>query len=305
MKTSNISEMFDSGGLIIQKSGKEKINNLDYNEIINLFEINGVILFRDFDLNAEDITQFTDIYSEKYARDADRRKNRFEEKNVHDVDLGTDAHTLHSEASYSPACPEIIWFYCNIPPIKSGETILCDGISLWKSLNIELKEYFLTNPLRFDLEIPTGIQRKGKKKQKWITNSLGSSGYIDWDSGNLLLTQLQYAPRVSRFGNSLCFSNHLMAELGKDDQIKNKAMQIFDGSQVPDQYLDDIKSKSAKLTYEHEWEKRDLLMIDNYRFMHGRRAINPSVKRDIVNIQTERASFGYGSTLRKKIKYNK
>ena len=42
-------------------------------------------------------------------------------------------------------------------------------------------------------------------------------------------------------------------------------------------------------------------MIDNKRFMHGRRAFDKGTKRDIVIVQTERASFGYGSTTRKKI----
>jgi len=302
MKTSEISELFESKGLIIYGSEQQKIDDLDFDLVISLFEKQGVLLFRDFDLKVGDLIQITDIYTEKYARDAERRKNRFQENNIHDVDLGRDAHTLHSEGSYSPACPEIIWFYCNVPPTESGETILCDGIKLWQSLSIEIKEFFLKNPLRFDLQIPTGVIREGKKKQKWITNSLGSSGYMDWDSGDLFLTQLQYAAKVSRHGNSLCFSNHLLAELGKDEQITNNEMMIHDGTEVPKNYLEEIKLKSEKLTYEHQWKKQDLVMIDNYRFMHGRRAIKPSVERDIVIVQTEKASFGYGSTLRKPIR---
>ena len=54
-----------------------------------------------------------------------------------------------------------------------------------------------------------------------------------------------------------------------------------------------------------ETEKNDLLMIDNKRFMHGRRAFDKSIKRDIVIVQTQRASFGYGSTTRKQINSNK
>ena len=37
------------------------------------------------------------------------------------------------------------------------------------------------------------------------------------------------------------------------------------------------------------------------RFMHGRRSFKEKDKRDIVNIQTATASFGYGSTTRKNI----
>ena len=40
----------------------------------------------------------------------------------------------------------------------------------------------------------------------------------------------------------------------------------------------------------------------NKRFMHGRRAYKKNDVRDIVNLQTSRASFGYGSSIRKTIK---
>ena len=301
MKTSCLSELFEDGGLIIQKSRYESLFDLQHNEIVNLFEKYGVILFRGFALKSTELTNFTDLYTEKYARDAYRRKNRFDQKNIHDVDLGRDAHTLHSEGSYSPVSPEIIWFYCSVAPSKGGETILCDGIKLWKNISTQLKAFFLVEPLRFDLEIPTGIIKKGKEKQIWISNTPGTSGYIDWDQGNLVFTQLQYAVQKTRFGNSVSFSNHLLAKLGKDPQIKNQTFLMASGKEVPTTYLNEIKNKSDALTYELQWKENDLLMIDNKRFMHGRKAFAKGIERDIVIVQTERASFGYGSTTRKKI----
>ena len=302
MKTGTISELFEGGGLIIHKSINESIFDFQYNEIVSLFEKYGVILFRGFDLKPERITNFTDLYTEKYARDAYRRKSRFEGKNIHDVDLGNDAHTLHSEGSYSPASPEIIWFFCNIPPEKGGETLLCDGVKLWESLEIKTKEYFLGKPLRFNLEIPTGICRKVKTRQTWISNTPGTKGYIDWGNGTFVFRQYVYAVQPMRNGRSLSFSNHLLAELGKDPQIKNKEMLMANGEIISNKYLDEIGNKSDMLTYGHNWENNDLLMIDNKRFMHGRRAFDKGVVRDIVIIQTQRASFGYGSTTRKQIK---
>ena len=303
MKTGQLSDLIEDGGLIIQKVKDESLFDFQYNEIINLFEKYGVILFRGFDLKVTELTNFTDLYTEKYARDAYRRKNRFEQKNIHDVDLGRDAHTLHSEGSYSPASPEIIWFFCNEPPSFGGETILCDGIKLWKKLSTKMKEFFLGEPLRFDLEIPTGIKRKGKDKQIWISNTPGTSGYIDWEQGKLVFTQLQYAVQPTRYGNSVSFANHLLAELGKDSQIKNQKMLMASGNEVSENFLEEIKNKSDELTYAHHWKKNDLLMIDNKRFMHGRKSFNEGIKRDIVIVQSERASFGYGSTTRKTINH--
>ena len=155
--------------------------------------------------------------------------------------------------------------------------------------------------MRFDLEIPTGIKRKGKENQIWLSNTPGTKGYIDWEQGKLVFTQLQYAVQPTRYGNSVSFSNHLLAELGKDPQIKNQKMLMASGKKVSTKILNEIRNKSEKLTYDHMWENNDLLMIDNKRFMHGRRAYNKRIKRDIVIVQTKRASFGYGATTRASI----
>ena len=74
MKTSTISELFEGGGLIIHKLKNHSLFELQYNEIVNLFEKYGVILFRGFDLNGGELTKFTDIYTQAYSGDALRRK---------------------------------------------------------------------------------------------------------------------------------------------------------------------------------------------------------------------------------------
>ena len=79
-------------------------------------------------------------------------------------------------------------------------------------------------------------------------------------------------------------------------------MLMSSGKKVPARYINEMKLKSSELTYDHIWEKNDLFMIDNKRFMHGRRSFDKGIKRDIVIVQTQRASFGYGSTLRNSIK---
>ncbi len=48
MKTSQISDLFKDGGLIIQKVKDENLFDFQYNEIVALFENYGVILFRGF-----------------------------------------------------------------------------------------------------------------------------------------------------------------------------------------------------------------------------------------------------------------
>ena len=229
------------------------------------------------------------------------------EKNFNTVDVGFGdgdqeiEMPLHSEASYSPSWPEIIWFFCVTPSNQGGETTLCDGIKLWKNLSSNTKNFFLSNPICFDLEFPILEKRLGKGKRPWMLNSQGSSdGYIDWDTGKFYVKQTRFAVHETRHPEVLAFSNHLMVIPGQDPQIKK--WTTVKGDSIPSDIMDEIKSKSSELTYDHKWKKGDLVMIDNKRFMHGRRAFEKGIERDIVIVQTERASFGYGSTTRKQIK---
>ena len=61
------------------------------------------------------------------------------------VDLGNNEIPLHSEASFSPSWPEIIWFYCSSPSKKSGFTTVVDGVKVYENLKISTKKFFLEN----------------------------------------------------------------------------------------------------------------------------------------------------------------
>ena len=61
--------------------------------------------------------------------------------------------------------------------------------------------------------------------------------------------------------------------------------------------------KAYSFTYKHSWEKNDLLMLDNKRFLHGRKSLTEGDTRDIVIFQSKNASFGYVSTTRRSINY--
>ena len=74
------------------------------------------------------------------------------------------------------------------------------------------------------------------------------------------------------------------------------------GLEIPTNIMDEIFYNSDLLTYDHNWQKSDFLMIDNQRIMHGRRTFPRGDPRDIVIIQTARASFGFGSTTRSIVK---
>ena len=325
-----ISDKFFGGGLIINPSNSENVRKLDYGTIVKLFEKNGLILFRDFNLKPEEITEITDLYTQRYAHDALRRVSRMGQKLVRTVDY--DSHdallrghgitqpdmvkkkdedrkvdynnyeemSLHSESSYAPDYPEIIWFFCNeFFTNGRGCTTLCDGIKLWDNLSYETKNFFLLNPIRYKLKIPISEKKIGNGTKKWLINQQGAGdGLLDLSNGLLNITQIRFAVHPSRLPNKMCFSNHV---LYRDTDPNILEWGTIDGNKIPQNVLDEVKEKSKELTYDLDWEKKDFIMLDNMRFTHGRRAFKKSDKRDIMTVESSSANFGYGSTTRTKL----
>ena len=325
-----ISDKFFGGGLIINPSDSEDVRKLDYDTIVKLFEKNGIILFRDFNLKPEEITEITDLYTQRYAHDALRRVSRMGQKLVRTVDYDSHdvllrAHritqpdmvkkkdedwkedcdnyeemSLHSESSYAPDYPEIIWFFCNeFFTNGRGCTTLCDGIKLWDNLSYETKNFFLLNPIRYKLKIPISEKKIGNGTKKWLINQQGAGdGLLDLSSGLLNITQIRFAVHPSRLPNKMCFSNHV---LYRDTDPNILEWGTIDGNKIPQNILDEVKEKSKEVTYDLDWKKNDFVMLDNKRFTHGRRAFKKSDKRDIMTVESSSANFGYGSTTRTKL----
>ena len=80
---------------------------------------------------------------------------------------------------------------------------------------------------------------------------------------------LRYAIYKVKNLDSYAFTNHLIADNYNEPQIKKISMAS--GENIPDEYIKIIKEKSLEIVYEHDWQKFDVLMIDNKRFMHGRK----------------------------------
>ena len=128
-----LSDKIEDGGCVIEANGNKGLLDIDRNEIIKIFENKGIILFKNFNIDEDQIVKFTDLFTLQYANDANRREIRFENPKLHNVDPGKMEMPLHSEASYSPSWPEIVWFYCRLAPKKSGQTTVCDGRSIYKN----------------------------------------------------------------------------------------------------------------------------------------------------------------------------
>jgi len=301
MLNAHIQPLYEEvGTLVTAHDPSQKITDLETLAVIDLFEKTGMILFRGFDISPQTLPAVTDTYTESYAVDAARRAKRFDQKIIRDVDVGAHAVLLHSEASFTPAWPELIWFLCMVPAQRDGATTVCDGVKAWQNLSERARNFFLLNPIRYELQVPLGQTKPGRGKRPWLFNTLGAGdATIDWDTGMIHLTQVRPAVTEGRTKNTLCFANHLIIHMDSENQLMKRT--LLDGSNIPQDIMEEIHAVTESCTHEIAWQPRDLAMIDNKRLMHGRRAYKAGDKRDIVVIQSARASFGYGVTARKSI----
>ena len=267
------------------------LNQLLIKDVLYLYEKYGIVVFRSFDINNFKLKKFVDKFTLKYSNDASRRNKSETHKEINSVDSGLQPMKLHSEASFSPSWPEILWFYCSVPPKKYGQTTLCDGEELWKKLSYKTKNFFLKNPLIYKMEIPINVNVRGNlKKTKWYFDEIGTHDcFIDNKKGIINIKQIRFA--VSKnFRGKLSFCNHLISSaLEMDPTIKS--IGILSGTKIPKSILNEVTLVSQNITYMHTWKKNDLIMINNHRFMHGRTKIVKNDERKILNLQTLKSKF--------------
>lgn len=299
LKSDQLSNLFFNNGLVIYGTDGKNFFDLDYDLIVQLFEKHGIILFRDFNINQKNIKKVTDLFTRSYSNDAQRRRFRFGDPNIRNVDYGFDKIDLHSEASFSPSWPEIIWFFCNKAPLNGGETIFCDGIELWNRLPSKIKGLFLSEQIHYKLNIPVMQKKKyaSKEYKNWLIQTLGAGiGTVDKQDGCLKITQKRYAVIESRIPGMFAFANHLLIKLNSEPQILERTFS--NKREIPKKVYKKIIFESHKITHSHKWKGSDLLMIDNKRFLHGRKGLAKSDIRDVVILQTKFSNFGYGISTR-------
>lgn len=272
---------------------KEILNKSQFHEILKSFEEVGILKFSNLTAKPENLVKFTDLFTKTYSNDAARRSKRLENEKIRNVDLGNQEIKLHSEASFSPACPEIVWFYCLKPPKKnSGKTTYCDGVELWEKLSGTTKNFFLQEPVCYSLKIPVNGKINGKGKKPWYLNNPGVRNcFLDYDEKVICFDYIKFAVHESRIPNKLAFANHLYVTLDSEPQLISRRM--YNSKKIPLNIENEILTVSKKITKKIDWEEKDLIMIDNFRFMHGREEIDKNDKdRDIVNLQTAKTPFG-------------
>ena len=255
----------------------------------------GAILFRGFDLeSANDFRAVAEALSPSLAEYPERTAQRtVVQKGVYtSTAYPADQRIhLHHEMSYSHQAPRRIWFYCDGPPETGGSTPLCDDRRVWSALPEDMRAEFSEKKIMYvrnfglgvDMPWQEAFQTDDKREVERYCDD--SRIEVEWMAGGRLRTrQVRDAVAVHPDTHECVWFNHahmfhwssldqatakaLLSQFREDELPRNAC--FGDGTPIPVQNLQDIRDTYDRLAVRFEWQKGDVLMLDNILTSHGR-----------------------------------
>ena len=279
--------------VIVEATTSNDISSLDTNEIKGLFKEHGAILFRGFSLDIDKFSNFSDRFCKSFvSNESPGREVLSKDGRVQTVNLGQLHFLLHPEISREPWQPDIAFFACETPSSIGGETTVCDGVAVVKAFSPELFSHLKSSKLAHTVPTTLDWGRKFLNKPEIQLSELlddlsYKSVHFSMKDKELFRTYVRPMLHKPMFTDELAYGNFLV--------FARRRLQIsyfpcyLDGSEILDNIVDEIENITNQFSSEIKWQKNDLVMLDNTRFMHGRNPIGDPQKRRIYT------QFGYSS----------
>ena len=251
-----------------------------HQSIKNTLVEQGWVLLRDEHYDVESFSELMNSLCQKLTYDPARENiTRQSQK----VDAGTQAMGLHIENGTTPLPPDIIAFFSEKSASQGSQTTLCDGYQVWQSLPETLKQKF-AEPMTISRYLPKQIW------QKYVATALNMS-----DAEQVTQHDLQQFVQMIP-GQSISQAEdegvqyHLKMNMVRSDNLKGvpafantllgpsynyekPRFYFADGSEISPDLIVELAERYENYTSEINWQDGDLAIIDNKRFMHGRREI--------------------------------
>ncbi|OYD96049.1 hypothetical protein CDG77_09210 [Nostoc sp. 'Peltigera membranacea cyanobiont' 213] len=258
------------GKTVYSTNDYEDIFCFSKTETIDLFKSSGILLFRGFGVTPIQMKAFSEKFSCSYIGDPTKRSIDSADF-VNFVDGEMTAVHFHIENGHTPFQSDVVWFCCKTP-VQGGETLFVDGVQIWKEMSKHTKQLFKEKKLKFPFEgVPFdylkkfGVLGETLDDCKAILDKIEGLSYQINEDSSFSIEYICSAVVKTKYGNQDAFANAFLGRYGD-------GLEIFeDASKLPDQVGDEIYKLCDKFTEEISWQAGDLVMVDNSRFMHGRR----------------------------------
>ena len=218
---------------------------------------------------------------------------------------------LHHEMSYSHNWPSKIWFYCRQPAVAGGRTPIADDRKVIDLLSPAIKKAFLEKGVMYVKNYGEGLdlswQDVFQTEDRAVVERYCRDAMMqcEWRSGGRLRTRARRQVTVvhPKLGTTLWFNHAHLFHLSSlsapvregllsqfaEDEVPRNAF-FGDGSSIPDSMMDEVRDTYRRATVGFDWERGDILLLDNFLASHGRDPFKGP--REILVAMAERHTLG-------------
>jgi hypothetical protein len=208
---------------------------------------------------------------------------------------------LHHEMAQTPVSPSKLFFYCHAAAHEGGATSLCRSDKLYERLLAEQPEWaarFEAHGLRYTTVMPVADNPGSGQGRSWQSTldaadqsaaetRLMRLGYTwAWQADGGLQATTPVLPAVVNLDDGRkVFYNQLLAAYAGWAGVKDNpdsALLLGDGSSIPVAIFEQLLGWAHQLTFDLCWQAGDVVLLDNYCTMHGRRPYAGAQLRQVL-----------------------
>ncbi len=197
---------------------------------------------------------------------------------------------LHHELAQTPHFPTYLFFYCDRPADRGGETVVCDSVAMFEKLREERPEFARAceeRGLTYRTWMPPDNDPNSGQGRSWRSTFGADSteqaetemdrfGYgWKWLPDGSLLATSPILPAVEPTGTGAkAFFNQLIAAWAgwrSNAAEAERPVSFGDGSPLADADVRAAIEIAESVSIDVGWQAGDVACLDNRAVMHGRR----------------------------------
>lgn len=202
----------------------------------------------------------------------------------------------HNENTFNHTFPAKAIFACEVPAAKGGQTPVVDCRSVYDDLDPAIRQEFVDKQVMYVRKyedhdfVGLGWKTIFATSDKAIVEQKCHDAKLEfeWINSNTLITRaIRPAVMNHPVTGDVCWINqimhwhfHCLSEqaqadikiLFPEEKLYPRNAYFGDGSKIPNEYIDHIHEIHRKHHMEFDWQKGDLLLVDNILKAHSRNA---------------------------------
>lgn len=271
----------------ILKGGGAPLSSASPRAVAAALDASGMVALRDF---AADLAQFDALahtLSER-AMPAPNRAPFPDHPCVHPANETGLPLAPHADHGTRPERlrPIATWFYCAVPSERDGETTLFDGTRVWSCLSPAARGILAERPILYTTRVRAEAWQAvaGGNAEMFCRHvrALGGTPTLRQD-GDIDVAVTAPAVGRTRAGAAPAFVSSV--SLAGTPGFESITVAFADGSAIPRELLGELRAALDECCELWPWRAGDVLVLDNSRFVHGRRGYDDR-RRKLYLFQT-------------------